>query len=196
MAFALDLNQTYEQLKPLIIFIFAMSIYSIFIFKFYRFLAKKDILKLGLDTYNTGNHWFIKSFFSIILYFLEYIIFLPLCIFFWFAILSVLLTFLAKSQSLSNIFLVSMAVVGTVRIMAYYNGNLARDLAKMLPFALLGVFLVDITYFNLYQSIQLIYDLRYLIGTLINYLAFIICLEFILRIIYIFRGSPGQDEED
>lgn len=196
MAVALDFNQIYAQLKPLVIFIVAMSVYSIFIFKFYRFLAKKDILKLGLDSYNTGNHWFIKSFFAIILYFLEYIIFLPLCIFFWFAFLSLLLTFLAKSQNLSTIFLVSMAVVGTVRIMAYYNENLARDLAKMLPFALLGVFLVDITYFNFQESIRLIFEISDLLVTLVNYLAFIMCLEFILRVIYIFRGSPGQDDDD
>ena len=35
-----------QVLKPLLIFIMAVSLYAIFVFKFYRFLSRRDILQL------------------------------------------------------------------------------------------------------------------------------------------------------
>ena len=52
----LDFNQTVEILKPLVIYVFLMGIYSVFVFKFYRFLAKRNIIEFGLIKYNQANH--------------------------------------------------------------------------------------------------------------------------------------------
>ncbi len=179
---ALDFYQTYLTIRPLVIFILAMSAYSIFIFKFYRFLAKKDIIELNLKKkYSRGNHYLVKKFFSIGLYILEFIILLPIFIFFWFAVLAILLIFLTKSQSVETILLVAMAVVGTVRLTSYYNGDLSKDLAKMLPFALLGVLLIDISYFDLTSSLSLVDEIRTHLGLMLYYLGFIIVLEILAR---------------
>lgn len=178
-----DVNEAIVILKPLVFFVSAMMIYSIFIFKFYRFLARKDIFQLNLNQYNKSNHPFFYKTISIIFYLIEYILLFPLFVFFWFAVFVILLSFMAKNQPLETILLVSISVVGVVRITAYYNEDLSKDLAKMLPFALLGIFLVDISFFSISKSIETIMKIPSIASILIYYLTFVIILEFLLRIV-------------
>ncbi|RLG14101.1 MAG: hypothetical protein DRN66_02855 [Candidatus Nanohalarchaeota archaeon] len=181
-AITFDINEALVVLKPLMLFVAVMVIYSIFIFKFYRFLARKDIFKLNLNQYNRAKHpLFIKTL-SVIFYLIEYILLFPLFAFFWFAVFVVLLSFMAKNQPIESIMLVSISVVGVVRVTAYYNEDLSKDLAKMLPFALLGIFLLDISFFSFSESIETLKQIPTIAGILIYYLTFIISLEFILRI--------------
>lgn len=174
-------TEAFAILKPLSIFIIGVVIYSVFIFKFYRFLGRKDILELNLNQYDVGNGAFVKKFFRVFFYIIENLLLFPLFIFFWFAILTTLLTFLSKDPRLENIFLVSMALVASIRITAYYNEDLSRDLAKMLPFAMLGVFLIDISFFSFKDSLAILWNVGEFWKLLIYYLGFAIALEFILR---------------
>jgi len=170
-------------LLPVIQFIIGMVIYSIFIFKFYRFIARKDIFRLNLAKYNTSSLGFIKKIMGVIFYVIEYILLFPIFAFFWFLVLVVFMSFLAKTQTISNVLLVAIALVATVRTTAYYHEDLSKDLAKMLPFALLGIFLVDITYFSFDRSFEFIKQLPSFWKTGIYYLLFVIVLEFVLRIL-------------
>ena len=174
----------YEIIKPLFLFVIGMVVYSVFVFKFYRFLAKKDIIKLDLKKYNTAKHSFLHKFIAVIFYIIKYLVIMPISIFFWFAILTCLLSFLTKNQPLESILLVSIALVSAVRITAYYNEDLSKDLAKMLPFALLGVFLIDVTYFNFSTSLNALKDVFNVIPLLVYYLLFTVLLELALRIAY------------
>lgn len=180
----LSISKALIVLEPLTMFLIGMAIYSIFIFKFYTFLARKDIFKLDLNQYNHATHPTIKKGLRLIFYVIEYIVLFPVFVFFWFSILTILLSFLAKEQAVQNVLLVSIAVVGAVRITAYYNEDLSRDLAKMLPFALLGIFLVNISYFSIGESMEVIKQIPSQISLLLYYLFFVILLEFVLRIIY------------
>lgn len=182
MVFEFTVAEGIEVLTPLFFFIIGMSLYSVFIFKFYRFLARKDIFKLDMDKYNKAKHPTLKKFVGTILYFIEYVVLFPVFTFFWFAVLTVLLTFLAKEQGVQNILIVSISVVTAVRITAYYNEDLSRDLAKMLPFALLGVFLVNITYFSFMESVALLQQIPPMLNIVAYYLVFVIIIEFVLRI--------------
>jgi hypothetical protein len=96
-------------------------------------------------------------------------------------ILTVLLIFLAKNRSVDSILLVAMSVLAAIRVTAYYDQDLSRDLSKMLPFALLGVFLIDISYFSLPTSMQTLRQIPAQVENIIYYLFFIIGLEFLLR---------------
>ncbi len=78
----LSFNEAYNILKPLVIFIFGMVIYSVFIFNFYRFLAKIDVFDLNLSKHNTTEPSVLSNVFAILLYGLEYLILLPAFIFF------------------------------------------------------------------------------------------------------------------
>lgn len=177
----LNLNDAITILRPLAFFVLGVAIYSIFIFNFYRFLGRKDIFELDLvraEQYKDRTfrlHW---HFFA---YVVKYLIFFPVVAFVWFAILAILLAFLSKGQGMESILLVAMAVLSAVRVAAYYNEDLSRDLAKILPFALLGIFLIDLSYFSLSASLRSVIQVIYTWQTIVYYLGFVIVLEFSLR---------------
>jgi len=174
--------------KPLIFFVVGIAIYAIFIFKFYKFLAKRDIIELKTNKYYAKYEGFLKHIARLIFYVLENLILIPLLVFFWFIVLSLLLLFLAKTPAGSVIpdvlpvLLAAAAIVGAIRVTAYYNENLSQDLAKMVPFALLGVYLIDASFFSLSSSIQATKTIPSYAQYLLYYLLFVVSLEFVLRI--------------
>ncbi len=192
---SLNLTDALEVIKPLFFFIIGMVIYTVFVFKFYKFIARKDIFELNLNQYNSAEQGLFKQVISIFFYIIEYILIFPIFVFFWFGILTILLAFLAEGQPLTAILLVSMALIGTVRVAAYYNEDLSRDVAKMLPFALLGVFLINITNFSYFTAFELLSDLPSHWEIIPYYLIFIILLEFVLRILTLVIGWIIPDEE-
>jgi hypothetical protein len=175
----------FASIIPLLAFVVGISIYALFIFKFYRFLGTRNIFELKLSKHSEGFTGFVSSIAKIFLYLVEYLFILPVFIFFWFLVFVVILIFMAKAQPIQNILLVSMALVGSVRITVYFSEDLARDLAKMLPFAMLGVFLLDFSYFSLSDSWLLITQLPSAWSIMLYYFLLIITIEFIFRILYL-----------
>lgn len=193
----LSLDEAIIVLQPLLLFIVGLGIYSWFIFKFYRFVARKEIFDSGIHHFETKEPGLGKKILHAIKYTLKYIFLFPLLTFFWTIVLTIILSFLSKSGDINNVLLVSMALVGIIRVMAYYSEDLSKDLSKMLPFALLGVFLVDVSYFSMNDSIQTIVQLPSLGKVIIYYLLFIIALEFTLRILYtLFSGKKDERHKE
>jgi len=186
----IDWNEVYGVLKPLVLFVIGMVLYGVFIFKFYRFLGRKDIFKLNLR-----EKYGVQKFFGGIWYAIEHLLLFPVAVFLWFAVVSVLLMILAKNQTTSGILLISMALVATIRITAYYHEDLSKDLAKMLPFALLGVFLIDISFFSWSTSWELVKGIPGQWMTIMYYLVFIIALELVLRIVSFFIPKRKEEEK-
>jgi len=178
----LNLIDATTTLKPLISFVLGMAIYAVFIFNFYRFLGRKNIFELNLDKYEQSKFQFLRVMLHLIFYVIKYLVVFPFVAFAWFVILTVLLAFLAKDQPIDRILLVSIAVLSAIRITSYYNEDLSRDLAKMLPFALLGVFIIDLSYFSLPGSVGALQQTMTQWESVAYYLIFIIGLEFALRI--------------
>ena len=178
----LNLIDATTTLKPLISFVLGMAIYAVFIFNFYRFLGRKNIFELSLDKYKQSKFQFLRVMLHLIFYVIKYLVVFPFVAFAWFVILTVLLAFLAKDQPIDRILLVSIAVLSAIRITSYYNEDLSRDLAKMLPFALLGVFIIDLSYFSLPGSVGALQQAMTQWESAAYYLIFIIGLEFVLRI--------------
>ena len=129
-------------LMSLILHTVFIAVYAVFIWKFYKFLASKDILNLNLNQYQTSNSKFEK-FFTIGLYTVEYIIILPFLVVFWFAVLSLFILLLSESASTEQILLISAAIIASTRITAYISEDLSKDLAKILPFTVLGIFILN-----------------------------------------------------
>ena len=186
--------EPYKSYLVLGIFILLISIYSIFVWKFYRFLAKRDLLELNLNQYNNSDHPFLKKFFEVLLFIAEYIIILPVVVFFWFFVISIILLLLAKEHSISNILLISATMVGAVRISAYYNEDLSKDLAKLFPLTILAVAFLTPNFFDLNDTISKISEIPNLFTNTIFYLISIVILEFILRIFFLI--IPNNDEEE
>ena len=113
--------------------------YSLFVFYFYRFLAKKNIINLNLTKYNQYEFGTVYRFFAIIFFILEYLIILPFITFFWFGILSILMLILSKGIPITQILIISASLIGAIRITSFVSEDLSRDLAKMIPLALLAL---------------------------------------------------------
>ena len=178
----IEVTFSWEVIRPLLLFVLGMVVYSVFIFKFYRFVAKRDIFELNLKQYSKSSDSIIQKIWGSILYVIEYILLFPIFTFFWYGMIAIFLVFLSREQSVQNVLLVSIALVGAIRITAYYNEDLSKDLAKMLPFALLGIFLVDISFFSFSTSISLVMEIPSFWSIILHYLVFVIALEFVLRI--------------
>lgn len=173
-----NLSEAIDTLKPLAGFVLGIVIYAIFIFKFYRFLARRDIIKLDLSRHARS----VSRIPRVLFYLLENIVIFPVIVFFWYAVLVTLLSLLAKDQTPESILLVSIALVGAVRATSYYSEDLSKDMAKMLPFALLGIYLVDQSYFELSVSVDILEDMPDRWNLIAYYLMFTVALEFVLRI--------------
>jgi hypothetical protein len=187
----LNISEAYNILRPLGILLVEIAIYSIFVFKFYRFLASRDIIKVNFSRYSNVGTRFVRG----IGYVLQNIFLFPVIIFFWFAVLAMFLGFLGKNQTTESILLVALALVSAVRVAAYYNEELSKDLAKMLPFALLGIYLVDQSYFEFEVSLELLKSIPDNWILLVYYLAFMIALEFVLRILYYIVSLLREKQE-
>ncbi|MBT3324469.1 hypothetical protein HN681_02125 [archaeon] len=190
----LSLETAISTIKPLSIFVAAMVVYAIFIFKFYRFVATRDIFELNLQQYSSRSSWaWLQKLLSVILYILEYLIFFPILVAIWSGVFSLLLIFLSK-QDVSLVLLVAIAIVSSIRVTSYYNEDLAKDLAKMLPFALLGVFLIDISFFTFETIPATLLSIPSYYNVILYYLIFTILVEFVLRVVTFIFGLQNDVE--
>lgn len=194
-----DLPGNFKILPPLFILGIIIAVYSIFIWFFYRFLARKDVLQLNLAKYNVYKHSGVIKFFRVIFFIVEFIIITPIAIFFWFTILSVFLIVLAKELEVGVVILICASFISAIRITAYFNEDLSKDLAKLVPFTLLGVVILTPGFLELETTIQRITQIPLFMNTAFYYLLFIIGLEIILRLFYLpfqILGSIKTPEEE
>jgi len=175
--------------------ILSISVYSVFIWYFYRFIAKRDILKLDLNKYNQFKFGFLLKFFAVIFYIIEFIVIIPLLVIFWFAIFSLLLLLLAKEQPPSSIVLIAISVVGAIRLTSYFNEDLSKDLAKMIPFTLLAIAIITPGFFDFSLTMQKIYEVPLLLNNILIYGVFIIILESLLRLGNLVHSLISPSEE-
>lgn len=203
MTFAADIASTYnlfignmpvwaQSFIAFFLIVIVVLIYAVFIWRFHRWISTKNLLKLNLNKHNKEGTKILEGFF----YFLEYIIILPFLIFFWFAIFTLFLLLLTESIPITTILIISATIIAVVRMTAYYNETLSRDLAKLIPFTLLGVSIINPGFFNFQRIIAKVSEIPQFFNHIIYYLIFIIALEIILRLFdFIFSLFGTKDEE-
>ncbi len=168
---------------PTLMAIIAIAVYSGFVFMFYRILAKKDLLTLDLSKYADDFGGKIKKYLRSVLFVVQYIVVVPILIAFWTLVLAVILTLLSDSSDHTRNALIATSVVGAVRILAYWTEDLSRDVAKMLPFAVLGVYLVSSTSVQWSEFRELLESLPELAKSFFSSLVLLAILETLLRIV-------------
>ena len=178
----LDINDALDLLGPVAVYILGITVYAIFVFKFYMFVASRDMFKLNIARYEGSRFRGAHILYQFGFYALKYIILFPAIAFFWFAVLALILTFLSKEQLFSEILLMALATVSAIRIAAYYNEDLSKDLAKILPFAVLAIFLIDASFFSVSGSLDTLKEADDNSENILYYLAFLVVLEFALRL--------------
>jgi hypothetical protein len=177
---SISLDQAISTLQPLVLFVIGMIIYAVFIFKFYKFVGAKNVFKpISKDATKLRK----------VLHGLDYIFFYPIIAFFWFLVMSVLLTMLSQTVAIGNIFMAAMATIVTVRIVSYYSEELSREIAKLVPLALLGLMLLDISRLSVEAPLTAILQLPSSAPTLFYYFIFLVIVEFALRLVYFFKRA-------
>jgi hypothetical protein len=185
--------------KTLALLTFGIVIYSIFIFYFYRFLARKNIINLDLSKYNRYEFGTVYRFFAIVFFIIEYIVILPFITFFWFGILAILVLLLAEGLEAPTILLISAGLVGAIRITSFVSEDLSRDLAKMIPLAFLGLALTTPGLLTLDITEKLL-EIPLLLRSSLDFMIFIITTEVVLRVLDfvagIFKKEESLEEEE
>ncbi len=156
----------------------AIVAYSIIIWNFYRFIARKDIIKLNLRGNVSTETKLSKGFF----YFLENLLISPFLVFLGFSIFAILLILVTESLEVGSILIISAVIVAAVRMTAYYKKDLAKDLAKTIPFALLALALTNPEFFHLETIFSGFSQMPLFFNRIPFYIGFAILLEIILRI--------------
>jgi len=184
--------QNFIELFLLVILVVA---YTIFIWKLYRFISRKNFFRLNLNKYNKSEHVFIEKIIAGFFYILEYIIILPFLIFFWFAVFTLFLMLLTNDMEISSILVIAAVVIAAVRMTAYYKEDLSKELAKLLPFTLLAIAMLTPGFFDLGRILQNISKIPTFFGEIVIYIVFIISLEIILRFFDFIFSLFGLAEE-
>jgi len=179
---------------PLLLYVIGMVVYAVFVFKFYHFISNNSVFNLNLDKYNKSNHPIFSRFFGFIFYVIEFILFFPALAFTWFVFYAGLLIVLASNLGANDILILSMAVVASSRITSYYSEELATDISKMLPLAILGSFLVSSSSFTIH--LDKIFELASLWSTALYYLGFIILVEMFMRVVQLISGGRIQKKDE
>ena len=155
--------------------VISIAIYSIIIWHFYRFVARRDCFKL-----TTRKHKKLIGF-------LKYFFLFPVVAFLFFTGFSLMLFFLGKNLTQPQVLSTAFAMIAAIRITTYYSEDLSKDVAKMLPFAMLGIFLIDPSYFVFGDVIAKIQSIPNFLILAIQFLLFIIVMEWILRVLLAIR---------
>jgi len=188
--------EKYRLMAALFIFIVLIALYSIFIFKFYRLIAKKNIISLNLKKYNTAQHPAAVKFFALIFFIIEYVVVMPLLVFVSFFVLALFLVLLSGEQTISQILVVTAAIIGAIRLTSHFNEDLSRDLAKMFPFTVLAIFLLSPNPLGFVTFAEKLTELPAFLSQILYYLVFIVIFETVIRIfslIFIHKKTETKD---
>jgi len=197
-------TQIFGNLFLLTIFV---AIYIIFIWRLHIFISTKNIIRLNLNKYNRTNHPILTKIIAGLLYFLEYVIIMPILIFFWFLIFAILLIFISRGMEPASIILLAAITIAVLRTVAYipkYGESASAETAKIIPFTLLAIGLTEPLFFNSEEIIARVSDIPQLFQGISPYIFFIVAIELILRsltfIVSIFEKKGGteikEDEEE
>ncbi len=175
-------------------------VFSILIFKFYRFVAKRDLFKTieKRRKVSEPSHQTALSFWAGLV---EYGIFFPVLVCLWFAGFALVLFFLARDFSVAQVSLFSVTLVTAIRVTAYYNEEVSITLAELMPYWLLGTVLVTADVFSVETATARLSTIYELIPDVITYFVFVVLVEWFLRVLlslkhFIFGVSVPSKEED
>jgi len=181
-----------SSIYDLIGFSIGMVIYGIFVYHFYRFLSKRDLFSINLEQRiahgkfkATGEKTSTAP--RVIAYIATNFFIFPFVVFLWFLGYSSFMFLLVQQMSTATIFLVSSSLIIAIRISAYYNEDLSRDLAKLLPFALLGIFLINPQFYSINEIMHRLEEMRSFIIQIASFIMVAMAVEITLSLLYLIK---------
>lgn len=163
-------------------FTISITFYVIFVWFFSSVLAERDLFELDLKKYEFVKWGKLKRTGKVLLHVMKYGVIYPFYVVAWFFIFSILLFVMSKASTIRQIALISISLVSTVRIIAYLKGDLAEELAQVIPFALLAILVSDPSFFDINLLIDRFNSLPLLGPEILDFVFFSVILEWILRL--------------
>ena len=179
-----SIPEEYKLISSLFLYTTLIIVYSVFIWKFYRFMAERDIIKLNLKQYSNTERPELGKFYEVLLSTFEYLIILPFLVLFWFSVFSIFFLLLSENQNAEQILLITAAIIASTRVSAYISESLSKDIAKIFPFTVLVLFLLDPNFFKISSFFDKIIQIPTLFDKILVFVIFIFAVEFTLRVIY------------
>jgi hypothetical protein len=181
-----------SSIYDLIGFSIGMVVYGIFIYHFYRFLSKRDLFSFKLEQRIAGGKFTstgkkISAAPRIIAFISMNFFIFPFVVFLWFLGYSSIMFLLVHQLPTATIFLVSSALIIAIRISAYYNEDLSRDLAKLLPFTLLGIFLYNPQFYSFNEIVPRLEEIPHFITQIASFIVVAMMVEITLSILYLIK---------
>ena len=184
-----------QRFVSFILIVFLVVLYSIFVWKFYSSISRKNMFELDLNQYNPSKNPYLEKTLAILIYTFEYLIIFPVLIFIWFAVFTVFLILLTDLIEIETLLLISATVITAIRLTSYYRKKLSEDLAKLIPFTLLAVSLLNPDFFSVERIITQFQEISLTSGSLFIYFIFILVLEIILRAVDLIFSNIGLKTE-
>lgn len=135
----------------------------------YNWISTRDIFKLR------RQHKLSKA-----LHLSKFIFLLPGVTAAWFILYSVLLSIVSNSP-VSQVFLGAVIIVAAVRIAAYIRGELAEEVAGMLPLTIVATLMLNPNFLTLETLTETLVGVVDQIPLLVQYTAFIVVIEWVMR---------------
>jgi len=182
-------------------FSIGMVIYGIFVFHFYRFLSKRDLFSMNIEQRiaqgkfkSTGKKISVAPRAAAFIA-TNFFIF-PFVIFLWFIGYSSFMFMLVQNMPTSTIFLVSSGLIIAIRISAYYKEDLSRDIAKLLPFTLLGIFLFNPQFFSFSDILSRFLEIPSFVIQIAFFVILAMAVEIVLSTLYLIKIRFFRKKED
>jgi hypothetical protein len=177
-----------DQIEGLLVLMAGILVYTLIVNEFYQRISKRVMFAKEDEEGNVRTG---------ILNWITYVLFFPLVSFAFFVLLSLALLFLSEQgQTPLEVYTLSMAVIGAVRVSAYFSEEASHDLAKLLPLGLLGVFLVRYEFTGILQAASHLKNAASQLDILLAFLVVVLVLEYSLRflraILVLFTGDDGD----
>lgn len=179
----LSFDMALELMRPAIVFALVLAAYTMTVFYFCRFISKRDVIRFqyaGLRSLVARNTALRVLLFSWI-WSVRYGVLFPLVAYGWFVMLTAMLAILYNSREPAQLILISMSVITAVRVTAYLDEDLSRDIARILPFALLGLFIASFNDIEIEATVRLLREAVQEWERLIYYWVYVILQELVLR---------------
>ena len=157
-------------MMSLLYVVISLAFYSIMIWYFYRFIAQRDCFRA-----DGSRHPHAVSC-------LEYFLVFPVVATMFFTGFALILVFLTREYEIPQLLATSFVLVVAIRLTAYYSEDLSKDVAKMLPFAVLGLVLVNPSFFNFEEIVATVESLPEFFSLAVQFIMLIVLIEWVLRL--------------
>ncbi len=157
------------------------TIYAALIFFFYKHVSRRLLIE-----YQSPKVQGWRRFFAHVFYGFEYLLLTPFILFVWGLIIATIIFVLAKGFTAEQALFASMALLGTVRVTAYFSEELSADVAKLIPLSLLAIIAFDASAIDVAAFLVKVQSLLEpsMVAAGFAAFAFIVVLELLLRVGY------------